>query len=233
MNIGICDDLWEDRNHLKSLLLSYTSEFIVSEYTSGEELLAGLRRGDRVDLLFMDIYMGELNGMETAKALRKTNRELPIIFLTTSPDFAVASYRVQAQDYLLKPVNPEELRQALERQLQALAQQESSIPFHTAHSVMQIPISQILYVEAVARSLRLVQVDGTILESRSTIQSLEELLCKHPQFVRPHRSYLLNLHHVQQMDRDGFTTVTGVHIPIARGNTTRMKSLYLSQMLDK
>lgn len=233
MKIGICDDVEEMRNHLKTLLLRYIPDATILEYSSGEVLLTALQNAPPPDLLFLDIYMTGINGMEVAEVIRTHDQNLPILFLTSAPEFAVASYRVQAQDYLLKPVDEAILRQTLDRQLARLAQDEARILFPSNRGILQIPLSNIIYIEAVSRILRLVQTDGTIVEGSDTIQSMTATLEKFPQFVRPHRSYLVNLQHVIQLDKDGFRVTTGTCIPISRSHMSNMKQQYVNQILDK
>lgn len=232
MIIGICDDLTQDCAHLRALLLSHTADFTIVEYQSGEALLEDLAKGSHLDILFLDICMRGLNGIETAEEIRTWNDDLPILFLTSSPQFAVASYRVQAQDYLLKPVAQSDLFQSLDRQIHRLSQSEPHISFQTTNGISQIPLAQIAYMEAANRKLFLVQSNGVILENRDTIQNMAVLLEKHPHFVHPHRSYVVNLLHVKTMDKNGFQMFSGASIPVARNNMAKMKTLYLNGILD-
>lgn len=232
MKIGICDDTLADRAHLKALLAEYPTALAIVEYTSGEELLAALQRGTRLDLLILDIRMGGISGIDAAQEIRMHNADLPILFLTTTPEFAVDSYRVQAQDYLLKPVSTDLLMQSLTRQLGRIAQKETRIMFHTAQEIAQVPLSQIVSLEAMARKVILTRLDGTTMESNVPIRDIEQELAPYPQFVRPHRSYLLNLHHVTRMTKDAFYTVNGTFVPIARSNMAEMKNEYMRQMLE-
>ena len=106
--IAICDDVEVERFVLKRQLMVYFQtngrEAQIQEYESGESLLADIEEGYIwPDLIFLDIYMGDLNGMDTARKLRDLGVKAPIVFLTASPDFALESYEVEASGYLLKP----------------------------------------------------------------------------------------------------------------------------------
>ena len=92
----------------------------VQEFQSGENLLADIEEGFIwPDLIFLDIYMGELNGMDTARRLRAMGVQAPIIFLTASPDFALESYEVEASGYLLKPADEQQTSAVLQRLMKA------------------------------------------------------------------------------------------------------------------
>ncbi len=232
LQIGICDDLLKEREQLKTSLTRKFPRANIAEYTSGEALLAGRAQGQHFDLLFLDICMDGINGIEAAAEIRKQYPKTPIIFLTTSPEFAVASYRVQAQDYLLKPVDETELFQSIDRQLRHISQAESRILFHSICGEVPVHITEIIYIEAAARRLKLTKTDGTALESMSTIQSIESELQAYPQFMRPHRSYIINLQQVKRMEKDGFYMKNDVFVPIARTHMTDMKRHYVNQILD-
>lgn len=120
--IAICDDVEVERFVLKRQLMVYFQknggEAQIQEYESGESLLADIEDGYLwPDLIFLDIYMGALNGMDTARKLRKLGVKAPIVFLTASPDFALESYEVEASGYLLKPAEEEQTTALLHRLL--------------------------------------------------------------------------------------------------------------------
>ena len=111
MRISIVDDRLEDRNALQRELDSalrekgYSVETI-DLYSSGEEFLSGFKKG-KYDLIFFDIYMEGINGIEAAAEVRKEDKSVRLIFVTTSNDFAAESYSLRADYYLLKPEGPE------------------------------------------------------------------------------------------------------------------------------
>ena len=116
--IVICDDVEIERLLLKEILCQYfeeiNEEVSIIEYASGETLVADVEEGYLdMELLFLDIYMKKLNGMETARKLRQLQCKVPLIFLTASPDYAIESYEVQASGYLLKPFSEEKLMKLL------------------------------------------------------------------------------------------------------------------------
>lgn len=120
--IAICDDVEVERFVLRRQLMAYFQttggEAEIREFESGESLLAEIEEGYILpDLIFLDIYMGDLNGMDTARRLRALGVKAPIVFLTASPDFALESYEVEASGYLLKPADEQQTRALLQRLL--------------------------------------------------------------------------------------------------------------------
>ena len=122
MKIAIVDDSSLDRDFLKNGLEIIFEErnienLEIQEFSSGEELLNYLRENpsDFFHIIFMDIYMEDLTGVETAKAIRKTDEQVKIVFITTSNEFASESYEVRAEDYLIKPFDGRRMNKIIDR----------------------------------------------------------------------------------------------------------------------
>ena len=117
LRIGVCDDDKEFRQRLVQMIRIWSDHSgIPTElypFDNGDELIAK-NAAFRMDIILLDIVMPLLNGMDTARELRAQDTAVKIIFLTSSPEFALESYEVRAQDYLLKPITYERLRRALE-----------------------------------------------------------------------------------------------------------------------
>ena len=108
MNIAIVDDLKTDSDRLVGFIDTYMKQHnlqygTLDRFSSGEDFLGAFTPG-KYDLIFLDIYMDGITGMETAKRIRQTDHDCRIIFITISPEFAVESYNVNASFYLLKPI---------------------------------------------------------------------------------------------------------------------------------
>ena len=108
MNIAIVDDRKTDSDRLVGFIDTYAEQHrlqwgAMDRFSSGEDFLGAFTPG-KYDLIFLDIYMDGITGMETAKRIRQTDHDCRIIFITTSPEFAVESYNVNASFYLLKPI---------------------------------------------------------------------------------------------------------------------------------
>lgn len=117
LRIGVCDDDKEFRQRLMQMIRIWSDHSgIPTElypFDNGDELISK-NAAFRMDIILLDIVMPLLNGMDTARELRAQDTAVKIIFLTSSPEFALESYEVRAQDYLLKPITYERLRRALE-----------------------------------------------------------------------------------------------------------------------
>ncbi|MEF9876293.1 MAG: LytTR family DNA-binding domain-containing protein, partial [Gordonibacter sp.] len=115
MQIALCDDNQVERETLAALLMKLRPSAHVTQYESAQDLIDVHRGGRRFDLVFLDIYLEDMNGIDAAAALRADDERLAIVFSTVSRDFAVESYDVAAIAYLVKPVGIEPLACALDR----------------------------------------------------------------------------------------------------------------------
>lgn len=234
MHIALCDDDKQDLNRLINLVEEYKSNHYPN--LTYEVFLNPLELADKIkkayfDLLILDIVMPNQTGIELATEIRSWNRQIPIIFLTSSPEFAIKSYKVQVQDYLLKPVKESDFFVSIDRQIQKLIQDESRVLFHTVDGMLQIPVASINYIEATNRKVYVIQLNDDVIEITDTIYDLEVRFAKYNYFSRPHRSYLVNLFHIKKIDKDGLHTSNGNCIPIARANMNKLKSQYMQTLL--
>ncbi len=234
MHIAVCDDNLDELFRISSLLEDYCRELDSSvtyeAFHSATELLETMRTR-RFDLLLLDILMPGVTGMEAAKEIRCSNSEIPIIFLTSSRDFAVESYRVDAKDYIMKPARKEEIFPSISKQLTIYKQEDAYLTLKTGNGIIKLPFSQIVYVEVINRSVQFILTNSEMHESYGYLTDYESDLLSVPYFYKPHRSYIVNLHQVTGLNKLGFTTVVGKAVPVARDAYPKAKAAYLKYLL--
>ena len=213
--IAICDDVEVERFVLKRQLMAYFrstgEEADIQEFVSGESLLADIEE-DYIwpDLIFLDIYMGALNGMETARRLRSMNVKAPIVFLTASPDFALESYEVEASGYLLKPAEEEQTNTLLRRLLKTDLRKRIAVK---CKRQFRYPfIDDMLYLESDRHTVTIHMLDGSKLVTADKLGELEKKIGD-DRFLRCHQSYLVNMEHIVDVD-DGFVLRDRTTVPI-------------------
>lgn len=213
--IAICDDVEVERFVLKRQLMVYFQknggEAQIQEYESGESLLADIEDGYLwPDLIFLDIYMGALNGMDTARKLRELGVKAPIVFLTASPDFALESYEVEASGYLLKPAEEEQTTALLHRLLKPELRKRISVKCRRQY---RYPfVDEILYLESDRHTVTLHMLDGSEIETTEKLGDLEKQI-DDPRFCCCHQSYLVNMEHITDVQED-FILRNGAQVPI-------------------
>jgi DNA-binding LytR/AlgR family response regulator len=184
------------------------------------------------DLLLLDILMPGVTGMEAAKEIRLTDSEIPIIFLTSSREYAVESYRVGAKDYIMKPASKNEIFPSISKQLARFTQEDTYLTLKTGSGIVRLPFSQIVYVEVINRSVHFVLTNGQVRESYGYLADYEGYLLSDPHFYKPHRSYIVNLRQVTELSKKGFTTKLDTTVPVSRDAYTKAKAAYMKYLLS-
>ena len=151
LKIAICDDSTLFPEHAEELVRKWSDESCfpvqIFTYTNGDDLIAATT-SDRMDIIFLDIIMPLFNGMDTARELRKHDKTLPIIFLTSSPEFALESYEVRASGYLLKPVAYEKIKDALDECARSFHEEPEHFILKTSFGYQKLYFHDIEYAEA-------------------------------------------------------------------------------------
>lgn len=211
IRIAVCDDVPEDLERLGSMVEELTAdrEVRVHRHASAQSLLdAG-----PYDLIFLDIVMEGIDGMEAARALRKRSERCLIVFVSGSREYLVAGYEVEAFRYLLKPFDKEELVRILEQALSRL--EDSGLTVRDRDTLRRVPQTQICYIEAQRRISVIHLIDGTELSVHEGISQLEKRLSG-DLFVRCQKSFIVNLNQVRALRRYEIELGSGSRIPVGR-----------------
>lgn len=174
-----------------------------------------------------------LNGMDAARELREHNLISKIIFLTTSPEFAIESYDVDASGYLLKPVDREKLYKLLDKCLSAVSKPADSIAIHTAFGYQNVLMHHIEFIEAQNKKVKLALYDGQRLEAIGTLSYYEKLLTVEKGFFKCHRSYIVYMPAVEHFSATELVTKSGTKISISRGLSKSFQDTYFSYMFKE
>jgi DNA-binding LytR/AlgR family response regulator len=217
IRVGIVDDSARDRAHVAQLLARYESEngiqCLVREYSDGAALLDAYRAD--LDVVFLDILMGGIDGMRTAAAIRKIDTKVALIFVTRTAQYATKGYAVQAQSYLLKPVTyfafATELRRCLARLRQA---ERKSILVGAGSNLRRVNVADLIYLSSTRHHITVHTVDDTIGLS-GTLKAFEDQLKAQP-FYRSNSGYLINLQHVTAVEGEDAVMSNGDVLKISR-----------------
>lgn len=231
--IALCDDEAAELDKVENMLRSYQKQnvecdFQVERFQSAEELLSIAReKGYMPDVLFMDIYMDGKLGTQAARELREMGNNCQIIFLTTSKEHALEAFRVDAVQYLVKPVLIGQLFPVLERVLREVdKEQERYLLLRISGCVQRVALHRIIYCEAQRKVQHVYLEDGQPLELRITMSKLYEMLSGHPEFVKLGIAYIVNLEHIERLSAQSIQMDNGVTIYLPRGSYQPLKELY-------
>lgn len=197
----------DDEPLAAALISSYVARTpflsLAGELHSAEEALAAISEGG-IDLVFLDIHMPRLDGMQLARLVAHQTR---VVFTTAYSDHAVEGFRVNALDYLLKPVSYDEFLEAAMRARKDETPAPAAVPERThilvksEYRLLRIEIATIIYIEGLKDYVKIyTENDSSPVLSLLSIKSLEEQLP--PNFMRVHRSYIVNIDKVKVVERN-------------------------------
>ena len=181
-------------------------------FSCGEELL---RYDKSIDILFLDIQMEGMDGMETARKLRSRNFKGYLIFVTVLEEMVFQSFEVQAYDYLVKPVEEKRFAKTMERLFASMQNvSEEKLLVQKGYERSIISFEEIVFAEVIDRKVYLHLVSSEVVDFYDKIENLEERLDS--RFFRCHRSFLINLKYLKSYKNGVAYMENGKEIPISR-----------------
>lgn len=219
MNIAICDDQINELEHILKLLNmwqeSHNTILQCKTFRNAGELLTAARK-ERFTLYLLDVMMPGIDGLAAAREIRSFDDAADIVFLTASPGFAYESYGVHALDYLLKPIRRDVLFPILDRLVLREQNPQEGLTLKCGSTLIRVLFSQLTYVEVMGKHLYFNLTDGSVHEVSGTLHEYEGLLLSRPEFMRPHRSYIVNMLQAAELSPAGIHTFSGKHLPVSR-----------------
>lgn len=230
--VAFCDDEISMLNELQVLFDGYrvkqNREIDYTAFHSPLELLAVIERGIRFDVLFLDVLMPSENGIDTAEEVRRYDSNVKIIFLTSSAEFAVQSYGVNAFFYQLKPVHAESFFRVMDAVLDECEKERTnSLILRCKNGITRVELKTLEYCEVIHRTLYLHLTSGKVLESIGSLDELCGQLKPYGNFLRSHRSFLINLEYVQNLSARAITMSSLTEIPVPRAKYNEVKNIFL------
>ena len=236
LKIAICDDNRAELDHVVGLLKRYQEEnhlpARIDTFQNAMDLMEALHR-ENYQLILLDILMPGFTGIQAAREIRQFDSETKIIFLTSSPEFAVESYRVDAFYYLLKPIMDSDLFPVLDRFLRRLRREEDTRLLTLPSGLVRLPFSQREVVEVNSRHLLFYLTDGSVREIPGTLTEYEPQLLTTRKFLKVHRSYLVNMDYIQHLKGNELITYTGKTVPVSRLLTNQVRKEYMDFLFQK
>ncbi|MBD5089627.1 MAG: response regulator transcription factor [Clostridiales bacterium] len=212
MNIAVVDDEKLIMGQIGDLIEKQISDCCLDTYTTGEELLGA---GKRFDIVFLDIQMDGMDGIETARALRKKQDDIVLIFVTGNREYVFDALDLYAFHYLLKPVDENKFREVLERAAGDVAKKKEKRGLFIKKRNLMLDQTDILYIESRAKKVEIHTARSKdIIEIYATMEELEGQLGE--DFYRCHRAYIVNMAHITEYDNDSITITNGDKIYLTK-----------------
>lgn len=239
--IAFCDDEPSELEKAEKLLSSYEkkypgSEFVIRDFVNVDELLCLIREKEYIpDLIFMDIFMPDKKrvflplGMEAAKELRNINYKGKIVFLTTSREYALEAFDVDALQYMVKPVSEEKFFSLINGLLNEIGEERKKyILLRIEGKLVRVSLNDIVYCEAQGKTQCLYLTDGVQCILRMTMTELYEQLSQYQEFVRIGVAFIVNLASVVSLNAKELCMDNGGKIYLPRGTYKGLREQYFN-----
>ena len=237
LKISVCDDEAVERKKIADDLGVYAAahgehgvEFDV--YSSAIEMLEAIDRTGAPDIAILDICMPGMLGTDLARDILRLSENTDIIFLTTSPDYAVDAFSIHAADYICKPYTQEQLDGALERVV-ARREQRTWILLRSERKVHRIALEDILYIETKDKRREVALVSGQKLSVWSLPTQMQESIEDHQSMTACGSSFIVNLNHVRCFSGSDLVMDDGTLIPVPKRRRGEIKQAYFDFYLNE
>lgn len=234
MNIAILEDKLTDRLRLIDLLTEYCDanglEMKLAVYDNGQELLTGFSKFSP-EIVFLDILMDGISGIQTAQAIRELDEFCILMFTTVSRSYSLDGFQVGAAHYLIKPLDEPAIEDAMKRAIHLLKSAEKRIHTFFRRQMTTTYYNDIYYIEVLDKVCYLYTRE-TSVKTYCTLDELEARLGD-PRFLRCHRSYLVNMDKVRGVNSKYFLLDNNQQVPISRIGKNQIKESYNDYLVAK
>ena len=225
MYIAVCDDQIEELEKVMELLQAWQTDrraaVRLRSFRSAGELLDAAQR-ERFTLYLLDVLMPGVTGMEAAREIRSFDDAADIVFLTG----------VRALEYLLKPVSTKLLFPLLDRLYQREQNPQDGLTVRSEGVLVRLPFSQLSYVEVMGKHLFFHMTDDSVHEVVGALKEYEGALLARPEFMRTHRSYIVNMLQAEKLSPAGVVTFSGRSVPVSRLLYNQLQKDYLELLFS-
>ena len=235
MNIAICEDNIEELNIINEYIEQWSKnnniKVKIDKYQSSESFLFEWTDYNKYDIVFFDIKMKKVSGIELSNLVREKNKVVDIVFVTGMIEYSLHGYKVSAMQYLLKPIKQDDIYSCLNKVLERIDSTDESSKFmiiKTPKKSMKLNYDEIYYFEMFSPNI----VIHTIKEEialRKKISEIEKEL-KSSSFIRCHRSYIVNLKYVKSISKKTIILENEVNIPLSRNKYKEVNDYFINYL---
>lgn len=232
MKVAIIEDCEQDLNALTLLLEDWNSThgpmIIYESFSSGEKFLEHYTSG-RYDLLFIDIFLKGMDGIETAQAVRQEDASCLIVFLTVSQDHAWDSFPLHPFDYLLKPCANDSIERILTEALRVLPEKEPCLKLAYKRQKLEVAYSDLMYLTADSHHVLVTTMQYRNIRCYvGPFSQILDRLCKDSRFLFPNRGVILNMQYIEKLEKDSCVMTDGQYFPIRRRGRAQIIDQFLA-----
>lgn len=220
LRVAICDDFIEICNIIESFIVNYRLNkgvnIEVDIFYSGEKLISALKNEEYYNLIFLDIELKDISGIQVGRYIREnlSNYDTKIVYISAEKKHAMNLFRIQPMDFLIKPIFEEDVNRILDLTIQLRNQTNDIFTFKSGRITISIIVKKIIYFESSGRVIKMVCDDELYTFYHKLDEVEKELL--NSNFLRIHRSYLVNFDHINSISHDHVVMSNGQVLPISK-----------------
>ena len=231
MQIAICDDIQKDLETIRAALDTYAKahlelHFDIDEYVVAIDLLNAVEKGKTYDIALLDICMPGVLGTDVAEEMLAKSPDMGIVFLSTSDEYAVTAFALNATHYLLKPFSQEQFNEALDRAVKK-TEDRDFISLACVDGIYRVCVTEIVFIESQNHYLLLNLSSGELLKLRMKLSQMFEELREYSEFIKVGASYVVNLAFVRKISGNTLEMLNGVKISIPRRSSEEVQKIYM------
>ena len=231
MQIAICDDVQKELEKIRAALDTYAEEhpelhFDIDEYDAAIDVLHAVEKGKIYDIALLDICMPGTLGTDVAEEMLAKSPDMGIVFMSTSDEYAVTAFALNALHYLLKPFSQEQFNEALDRAVKKTKDQVF-ISLDCVDGMYRVCVSEIMFIESQNHYLLVHLSSGEILKLRMKLSQMFEEIQNYSGFIKVGASYAVNLAFVRKLSGNTMEMFNGVRISIPRRNSEEVQKIYM------
>lgn len=235
MRIVVCDDEEAEVKNICRMVGELCGERKIAAEVRGitgyKEFLEDAAKV-RADIVLLDICMGKYNGVEAARILRQFNTSCAVIFVTSSPEYALEAFEVTASHYVLKPLTKEKLQEALER-TRFFQKDRKCLHVNVDYAELRVPLDDILYMETIEHKTRLHLLNEDAVDTSLSLARISEQLVEEPQFFSCFRGILVNADYIEDLNENGVVLQGKKQLPVSLRRIREIRSCYHAYLIRK
>lgn len=230
MRVVICDDIQNDMETIRTALDTYAMahpeyHVEIDEYNAAADVLHRMEE-EIYDIALMDICMPGVSGTDAAEEMLAKNPEMSVIFLTTSDEYAVEAFAMNATHYLLKPFTQKQFDAALDRAIKK-TEDQVLLSLDCVNGVYRVRINEIVSIESQNHYLLVGLSSGETLRLRMKLSQMYEEIQKYPEFIKVGASYVINFDFVRSISGNSIGMQGGAKIPVPRRSVEEVQRAYM------
>lgn len=220
IEIAVCDDERYLLRYLEECLYelgkSAGIQVDVECYEDGEDLVKAVEKGKRYDIIYLDVRMRYMDGLEAAYKIREIDRTVQMVYVTCYDRCMKETFRVAPIGFITKPIEKNEFEETFYYALKLVEEQDAYYRFRYMKSDYKVAICDILYFESKLRVAEIILQDGRLKEYRALNEIEKSLIQSKGRFLRVHKSYLVNYQHIIRIGYEEIEMPKGIILPLSR-----------------